>query len=180
MVCECCSVLLEERLKARNIYILEIKTGELTVSPWNPEDEKIIHEVTESLGMPVISDRDEILVEKIKDAVIDLVHRLNNVNSIIRKSDYLVEKLGMSYQQISKIFSAHEPVTLERYIILQKIEKIKELLDNNEYTLSEISYIMDYSSVQHLSSQFHKITGLSPTEYKKSDKSMKKYIDKLY
>ncbi|MBE0655445.1 MAG: helix-turn-helix transcriptional regulator [Bacteroidales bacterium] len=164
----------------KGIDVVEIKLGELTVNLKNDEDEPLIESITGELGFQIIQNRDDVLVEEIKKAVIELIHDLNNVNSIVRKSDYLVEKLGMSYQQLSKTFSNHEPVTLEKYIILQKIEKIKELIDNNEYTLSEISYMMDYSSIQYLSAQFRQITGLTPSEYKKSDHSMRKAIDEVY
>lgn len=180
MLSNCCKILLAERLLGKGIDIVEIKLGELTVNLKNDEDEPLIESITGELGFQIIQNRDDVLVEEIKKAVIELIHDLNNVNSIVRKSDYLVEKLGMSYQQLSKTFSNHEPVTLEKYIILQKIEKIKELIDNNEYTLSEISYMMDYSSIQHLSAQFRQITGLTPSEYKKSDHSMRKAIDEVY
>ena len=132
------------------------------------------------IGLDVIESREMIMVERIKQAVIELIHHLNNVDSVVRKSDYLVEKLGYSYQHLSKTFSAQEPVTLERYIILQKIERIKQLIDNGEFTLSEIAFMMDYSSVQYLSNQFHKVTGMTVSEYKASDRSSKKPIDKLY
>lgn len=180
MVCDCCMILLREKLVSNGIRIDEIKLGELTISEFSDEQENIVETITSELGFEIIEKRDEIMVEEIKKAVIELIHHLNNVDSIIRKSDYLVEKLGMSYQHLSRIFSSHEPVTLERYIILQKIEKIKELIDSDEYSLSEISYIMDYSSIQHLSAQFKQITGLTPSEYKKSDHSMRRSIDKLY
>lgn len=180
MVCNCCKTLLNEKLTSRGISISEIKLGQLTIFNPDEKSDEIIRSVSAELGFEIITGRDDILVEEIKKAVIELIHELNNVDSIVRKSDYLVEKLGMSYQHLSKTFSSHEPVTLERYIILQKIEKIKELIDNNEYTLSEISYMMDYSSIQHLSTQFKLVTGLTPSEYKKSDHSMKKSLDELY
>jgi len=107
------------------------------------------------------------------------VHYSNNVNSIIRKSDYIIEKLNMSYQNISKLFSRHENITLEKYIILQKIERCKELIWQKEYTLSEIAYMMDFSSVQHLSNTFKKITGYSVTDYKKNGILNKRTIDKI-
>lgn len=179
MICDCCITLLKEKLTVKGIEVEEVKLGELTVSDYSDEDEPVIESLTKELGFEIIHKRDEILVEEIKKAVIELIHYLNNVDSIIRKSDYLVEKLGMSYQHLSRIFSSYEPVTLERYIILQKIEKIKELIDSNEYSFSEISYMMDYSSIQHLSSQFKQITGLTPSEYKKSDHSMRRSIDNL-
>jgi AraC-like DNA-binding protein len=105
---------------------------------------------------------------------------MNNVDSIARKSDYLVEKTGLSYPYLSRIFSNHEHITLEKYIILNKIERIKELIDQEELTLSEIAFNMDYSSVQYLSNQFKQMTGMTVSDYKESDRSSKIPIDQLY
>jgi YesN/AraC family two-component response regulator len=180
MVCNCCKILLTEKLSNAGVHVNEIKLGEITVS-YDPE--KIIKtEITElisSLGFEIIKNRDQIIVEKIKHAVIELIHELNNIDSIIRKSDYLVDKLGMNYQYISKLFSQNEPYTLEKYIILQKIERIKELVDAGDLTLSEIAYIMDYSSVHHMSAQFKNVTGYTLSEYKKSDHSSRIAIDEI-
>jgi len=180
MVSNCCIILLKERMEFLGVHVDEIRLGEMSIG-YDPAKvrEKDISDSIERIGLEIIKGRDEALVEQIKLTVIELIHQLNNVDSIIRKSDYLVEKLGMSYQQLSKTFSRNEPITLERFIILQKIEKIKELIDTGEYTLSEISFMMDYSSVQHLSAQFRQIVGLTPSEYKQSDRSMKKPLDKI-
>ena len=181
MLCSCCLRLLREHLEKIGLLIREIKLGEVSFS-YESEmiDMEKITETINHLGFEIITGRNKILVEEIKKAVIELIHELNNTDSIIRKSDYLVEKLGMTYQTLSKTFSQNEPITLERYIILQKIEKIKEMIDSEEYTLSEIAYMMDYSSVQHLSQQFKQITNLTVSEYKKSDRSFRKPIDDLY
>ena len=85
---------------------------------------------------------------------------------MVRNSDYLVQRFEMSYPYISTLFSKHENTTLEKFTILHKIEKVKELIEYGELTLSEIAYMMGYSSVQYLSSQFKTITGISVTEYK--------------
>jgi YesN/AraC family two-component response regulator len=181
MVSNCCVVLLRERLEAAGIFVNQVQLGQVFVS-YDPvhHNHNAVAELIREIGLDVIEGREKIMVEKTKQAVIELIHHMNNVDSVVRKSDYLVEKLGYSYQYLSKTFSAHEPVTLERYIILQKIERIKQLIDNNEFTLSEIAFMMDYSSVQYLSNQFHKITGITVSEYKASDRSSKKPIDKLY
>jgi len=178
MVCNCCKILLREKLNAAKINVVDIKLGEITIH-YNPQEvtKSFIINLFSALGFEIIKNRDQIIVEKIKHAVIELVHELNNINSIIRKSDYLVDKLGMNYQYLSKIFSQNEPYTLEKYIILQKTERIKELIDSGELSLSEISYIMDYSSVHHMSAQFKQITGYTLSEYKKSDRSSRKSID---
>jgi len=181
MVSNCCIILLKEKFGQAGIRVNNIQLGTVTVtgSPTLITD-KYIDDFLGKYGFELIKDRESQLIEQIKIAVIELIHYLNNVDSIVRKSDYLVEKLGLSYSYLSRIFSSHEPITLERYIILQKMERIKELIDQKEYTLSEIAFMMDYSSVQYLSNQFHKETGLSVTDYKKSDFFLKKPIDKLY
>ena len=181
MVSNCCVVLLRERLELAEIFVNQVQLGQVIVS-YDPvhHNHNAVAELISEIGLDVIEGREMIMVEKTKQAVIELIHHMNNVDSVVRKSDYLVEKLGYSFQYLSKTFSAHEPVTLERYIILQKIERIKQLIDNDEFTLSEIAFMMDYSSVQYLSNQFHKTTGMTVSEYKASDRSSKRPIDKLY
>jgi len=181
MVSNCAIHLLKEKFNESNIHV-EYMTLGVAVLRYDPRivSEKKIRQILQKYGFDIILGREKILVENIKSAVIELIHQLNNVDSIIRKSDYLVEKLGMSYQYLSKVFSATEVITLEKYIILQKIERIKELVHQDEYTLSEIAYMMDYSSVQYLSNQFRKITGLSVSDFKKNETPLKKPLDKLY
>ena len=181
LVSSCCMILLQERLEDSQIMVGDIQPGKVSIR-YDPlrHDRESISGIIREIGMEVLESREKVLVESIKQAVIELIHYLNNVDSIVRKSDYLVEKLGYSYQHLSKTFSSHEPVTLERYIILQKIERIKELIDNQEFTLSEIAFMMDYSSVQYLSNQFHKITGMTVSDYKVSDRSSKRPIDNIY
>ena len=181
MVSNCCVILLRERMESAGIKVDAARLGQIDVSyERSKHNHESISEILAEIGMELIDSREEILVEQIKQAVIELIHQMNNVDSVVRKSDYIVEKLGYSYPHLSKLFHAHEPVTLERYIILQKIERIKQLIDNDEFTLSEIAFMMDYSSVQYLSGQFHKITGMTVSEYKTSDRSSKKPLDKIY
>ncbi len=181
MLSNCCIGVIRNEFEINNIAVESIRLGEATIS----FDKSImsleaINGLLEGLGFGIIVSRDLQIVEKIKRTVIDLIHNMNNVNSMVRKSEYLVEILNLSYQQLSKLFSKYEAVTLERYIILNKIERIKELIMQEEYTLSEIAYMMDYSSVQYLSNQFKKETGYSVTEYKKLGLNLKKPVEKLY
>ena len=181
MMCSCCVRFVEERLVNLGIEVLEIRLGEATVH-YDPEQisNEQINEALLELGMGLIKTKDEILVEEIKQTVNELIHQMNNVNSIVRKSEYLVEKLGKSYQTLSKVFSKVEPITLEKYIILHKIERVKELAMEDQISLSEIAWMMDYSSPHHLSNQFKLITGVSLSDFKKDPASFKKPINKLY
>jgi AraC family transcriptional regulator len=181
MMCQCCLRVIREELEKAGIVVEEITMGRATIS----FDEQVmsledVRKVLVEFGMDLIESRDNRLVEEIKLAVVELIHQMNNVDSMVRKSEYLVEKTGLSYAYLSRIFSTYEHITLEKFIILNKIDRIKELIDQEEFTLSEIAFMMDYSSVQYLSNQFKHNTGMTVSEYKESDRSSKKSIDRLY
>ncbi len=181
MISHCCIRVIKEELEAAGIGVDEIGLGKATISYDEQEiSYDYIRTLLVDLGMDLIVTRDSRLVEQIKLAVVELIHYMNNVDSIVRKSEYLVEKMGLSYSYLSRIFSSQEHITLEKFIILNKIERIKELIDQEELTLSEIAFRMDYNSVQYLSSQFKQSTGLTVSEYRESDRSSKKPIDQLY
>ena len=173
------AMLLSDKLEELGFDVVRIVPGIISLKEIQDDEEKKLNEILNRYGFEIIKDRDLILVEEIKQAVIELIHYMNNMNSVVRKSEYIVEKLGKSYSHLSRVFSKHEPVTLEKYIILQKIERIKELIDQDEYTLSEIAYMMDYSSVQYLSNQFKKITGYSVTDYKNAPEGKKRFLDEI-
>ena len=139
---------------------------------------KKIETMLEGYGFEILRDKEKMLVEQIKQAVIELVHH-STYNAMVRNSDYLVERFGMSYPYISSLFSKHEGTTLEKFTILHKIEKVRELIEYGELTLSEIAYMMGYSSVQYLSTQFKSITGISVTEYRVTPANSRSGIDKL-
>lgn len=180
MICQCCIRVIREDLEQAGVTVDEISLGKATIQY---DDDLISYEdirkVLVDLGTDLIETRENRLVEEIKLAVTELIHHMNNVDSMVRKSEYLVEKMGLTYSYLSRIFSAHEHITLEKYMILHKIERIKELIDQDEFTLSEIAFMMDYSSVQYLSNQFKQLTGMTVSQYKESDRSSKKPIDKL-
>ncbi len=173
------AMLLSEKLTDLGFSVVKIVPGIIKLNNLNENEEQRLNEILDRYGFEIIKDKEIILVEQIKQAVIELIHYMNNMNSVVRKSEYLVEKLGKSYSHLSRVFSKHEPITLEKYIIFQKIERIKELIDQDELTLSEIAYMMDYSSVQYLSNQFKKITGYSVTEYKNNPEGKKSFLDDI-
>lgn len=180
MVCSCCKVFLKEKFEDLGLIVKEISLGKVRIiQPLPRVSQEAISGMLAHYGFDLVHHREDRIVEEIKVAVVELVHHLNNVDSIVRKSDYIVEKLGLSYQYLSKVFSEHEEHTLEKYVILQKIERIKHLIDSEEFTLSEIAYMMDYSSVQYLSNQFKSITGITVSRYKESDRSSKRGIENI-
>lgn len=180
MVCKCCIKVIRQELENNNIEVKRIILGEADIIY---DETKItdteIDRILNTNGFELVTNKEKILVEQIKTAVIELVHMANNMNSIIRNSDYLVEKLGYSYQHLSGIFSKYEENTLEKYIILHKIEKVKEMIEYGELTLSEIAFSMGYSSVQYLSTQFKTITGISVSDYKKNPNIERRALNEI-
>jgi AraC-like DNA-binding protein len=116
-------------------------------------------------GLELLDNKRSILIEKIKSVIVEMVHYTDEVPKV-NYSDLISEKLGYDYTYLSNIFSEVKGITIQQFIILHKIERVKELLLYDELNLTEISYLMHYSSVAHLSNQFKKITGLSPSYYK--------------
>ena len=163
----CVRIVKEDLERTGFIKVVQIKLGEVEIF----YDAQVIGlQVIDTLlkrnGFELIQDNSAKLVEQIKSAVIEHVFYGSNTNSLIRNSDYLSDRLHHPYPYLSKVFSEKTGSTLEKYIILIKIEKIKELITYDQLSLSEISYMMGYSSVQYLSNQFKQITGYSVSEYK--------------
>jgi AraC-like DNA-binding protein len=117
-------------------------------------------------GLELLDDKKSILIEKIKKVIVELIHYSDEPLKV-NFSDYLSEKLNHNYTYLANLFSEVEGITIEHYIIIHKIERVKELLVYDELSLTEISYKLHYSSVAHLSNQFKKITGLTPSFFKK-------------
>jgi AraC-like DNA-binding protein len=120
-------------------------------------------------GLELLDDKRSILIDRIKSAIIEMVHYQDEVPKV-NYSDYLSDKLGYDYTYLSNVFTEVKGITIQQFIILHKIEKVKELILYDELNLTEIAYRMHYSSVGHLSNQFKKITGLSPTFFKRLKK----------
>lgn len=180
MFSRCCEQLIQRVLNTNNIQVVRMEPG-LVVVEFDPVETTWakIKKIMQEAGFELISGREEKVVQLVKRTIIELIHEMNNSDSIARKSEYLVEKTGLSYQYLSKVFSKIENTTLEKYIIAHKIERIKSLIESDEYTLSEIAYMMEYSSVQYLSNQFKKETGYSVTEYKMLEYKPKRYLEDI-
>ena len=179
MVCDRCIQVVKEELNKLHVPILDIKLGEVTTAnPLSKEQTEQIRKALENRGFELLEDQAGRLIEKIKTTVITSVrdpHKRAKTNF----SQYLQEEIGRDYGYLTTLFSSVENITIERYIILQKIEYAKELLIYDELTLSEIAFQLGYSSVQHLSGQFRKTTGMTPSQFKKLRKKIRKPLDKL-
>ncbi|UEQ79079.1 helix-turn-helix transcriptional regulator [Chryseobacterium arthrosphaerae] len=152
-----------ERLGIKNA-VVDLGTVEL-LDDISPEQRQILKENLLKTGLEVLDDKKSILIEKIKNVVIEMIHYSDEFPKE-NFSDYVSEKLGYDYTYLANTFSEVKGMTLQHFIIINKVEKVKELLLYDELNLTEISYKLNYSSVAHLSNQFKKITGLSPSFYK--------------
>ena len=181
MVCDRCIKVVREELEKLGYETDNVILGEARISSEKKQfDLNGIRKTLEENGFELINDKQAKLIEEIKISLIDLIHyKSANELEKISLSKFLSEKFHHSYQHISSLFSSKEGITIEKYFINQKIEKAKELLVYNELTLSEISYKLGYSSVQHLSNQFKKVTGFTPSEFKKLRVKKRLPLDKV-
>ncbi len=180
MVCNRCVKVVSDEIYELGFQIKDIELGkvELTTIP-NEVELGAIKQVLLENGFELIDDKKSRIIEAIKTIVIELVHHNKENTEPINTSDFIAREIGMDYSYLSNLFSAVEGTTIEKFLILQKIEKVKELLVYNELSLNEISYMLGYSSVQHLSNQFKKITGLSPSHFKKIKDNKRKPLDQV-
>ncbi len=166
MVCPRCIMAVEKTMEDLGYDVNDVELGLVEFhDPITHEDRNRIESKLVALGFEILDDKKSQTVERIKNQIIELVSKDMN-DLTITLSEYLSSKLQTEYHTLSSLFSNQESQTIEQYYILQKIEKVKELLVYDELTLSEIAYKMNYSSVGHLSNQFKKVTGLAPTHFK--------------
>src|SRR2546428_2818120 len=160
MVCPRCITAVENLLANLEVKPVYVKLGEVLLNePMNTRQLQEFKSNLQQLGFELLDDNRKQQIEKIKSIIINHIHHLEDDKFIF--SDILAKELNREYSQLSKLFSETEGITIEQYIIHQKIEKVKELLAYNEMNLSEIAFKLGYSSVAHLSSQFKKVTGLT-------------------
>lgn len=179
MVCNRCIMVVRNELDRLGYKVINVKLGEATVEgEITPEDKKHIGDVLMPFGFELIDDKKSRIIEKVKNVIIDLVHFHDN-KAQTNLSDVLSEALHLDYNYLSNIFSEVEGTTIEKYFIAQKIERVKELLVYDELSLSEIAFRLNYSSVAHLSSQFKKVTGLTPSHFKQVGENKRKPLDEV-
>ena len=179
MVCSRCVMMVRSVLQDLGFDVGEIVLGEAVLNQEITEMQKqSIIEAFKPLGFELIDDKRGRIIEKVKNIIIDLVHNQNSSLSV-NLSDLLADELHHDYSYLSNLFSEVEGTTIEKFFIAQKIEKVKELLVYDELTLSEIAERLNYSSVAHLSSQFKKVTGLTPSYFKQIKEFKRKPLDEV-
>lgn len=180
MVCNRCIRVVKEDLEKEGLTVESIELGKVSVQGvLNKTELAHIASLLQESGFELMGDKQSKIIESIKRYVIEHIHHQKDKPDSQNFSDYLAKKTGINYFNLSKLFSSTEGITLNKYIILQKIERVKELMVYDEKNLSEIAYLLEYSSVAHLSAQFKKETGLSPTAFKKLLAPRRQSLDEI-
>lgn len=179
MVSNRCKMVVKEELKKLGLHYVIVDLGEVDVMETLTlnQREKLKIALHES-GLELMDDKRAVLIEKIKNVIIELVHYSDEAIKI-NFSNYLSEKLHQDYTYLSNLFSEVQGTTIEQYLISHKVERIKELIIYGELNITEIAWKMNYSSVAHLSSQFKKVTGLSPSHFKQLKNKRRKPIEEI-
>ena len=166
MVSNRCKLAVKDELEKLDIHFIAIDLGMVEIAENISNEKKILFDNgLHTSGLELIDDKKVILIERIKTTIIQMIH-YSDVMVKINFSDYLSEKLNYNYTYLANLFSETQGITIEQFIISHKIERIKELMLYDELNITEIAWKMHYSSVAHLSSQFKKVTGFSPSHFK--------------
>jgi len=166
MVSNRCKIAVKEELKKLGLHFIVVDLGEVEIMESISTDQRA--QLKASLfdsGLELMDDKRAVLIEKIKNTVIEMVHHSDDMIKM-NFSDFLSQKLNHDYTYLANLFSEVQGTTIEHFIISHKVERIKELIIYDELNITEIAWKMNYSSVAHLSNQFKKVTGLSPSHFK--------------
>ena len=179
MVSNRCKIAVKEELKKLGLHFIVVDLGEVEIM------ENISREQWDQLkvallnsGLELMDDKRAVLIEKIKNVITEMIHYSDNLLKM-NYSDYISEKLDYDYTYLSNLFSEVKGITIQQFIIIHKIERAKELLLYDELNLTEISYKLHYSSVAHLSNQFKKITGLTPSHFKQLKEKRRSPLEEI-
>ena len=175
MVCNRCKATVKRVLDALGYNIVSLKLGQVVLNESMPKNNSILEENLKKHGFEIIKDETEVLIEEIKIALIKKIENQDNLNI----SSYLSKNFNKSYSALSKLFSKTEGMTIEKYEINLKIEKVKEYMQLGELNFSEIAYNLNYASSSHLARQFKNVTGMSMTEYKNLQHWERKTLDQI-
>lgn len=179
MVCPRCIIAVEQLFEDLQIDITSIRLGSVTVSfPFTEQQYENLKTGLDALGFELLESERSALISQMKSLIIDQL-RNKQEKLHVNFSTFLSENLNHEYTYLSRLFSATEGITIEKFITTQKIERVKELLFYDQLTLSEIAFQMDYSSVAYLSAQFKKETGMTPSAFKKQNRPGHRYLDDI-
>lgn len=179
MVSNRCKLAVRDELKKLGLHFIVVDLGEVEImEDLSDENHELLKNGLLELGLELMDDKKAILIERIKNIIVELVHHSEEVVKV-NFSDYLSEKLHHNYTYLASLFSEVQGTTIEQFVILHKIERIKELMIYDELNITEIAWKMNYSSVAHLSTQFKKVTGLSPTHFKQLKDKRRSPIEEL-
>ena len=180
MVSNRCKMAVKDELKKLGLHFIVVDLGEVDIMENISTDQR--EQLKTALlvsGLELMDDKKAVLIEKIKNVIIEMVHHTDDGMIKINFSDFLSEKLNYDYTYMANLFSEVQGTTIEQFIILHKIERIKELIIYDELNITEIAYKMNYSSVAHLSNQFKKMTGLSPSHFKQLKDKRRNSIEQI-
>jgi len=179
MVCIRCKMVVKEELSKLGLHFIIVDMGVVEImESISPEQREQISIGLRKFGLELMEDKKSVLIEKIKNVIIEMVHYKDDLIKI-NFSDFLSEKLNYDYTYLSNLFSEVQGITIEQFIISHKIERIKELIIYGELNITEIAWKMNYSSVAHLSNQFKKVTGLTPSHFKQMKDKRRNSIEEI-
>ena len=177
MVCDRCKMVVKSELEKLGLHVLSLELGEVEVENSISQKTKLeINKTLQQFGFALIDDKKSKIIEKIKTLIIELIYTKSG-KLVTNFSDFLTEHLNKDYNSVSRLFSEVEGITIEKYFIAQKIERVKELLVYDELSLTEIADQLNYSSVAHLSAQFKKVTGFTPSYFKEIKEKKRSTLD---
>lgn len=180
MVCHRCKLAVADELKKLQLHPVAVELGEVSIEEPSMSEQQLetLRKNLSQIGFELLDDKRRKIIEKIKSLIIEMVHYPSEGRKK-KFSTIIAENLHHDYSYLSALFSSVEGITIEQYIINQKIEKVKELLVYDELSLSEIAFRLQYSSVAHLSAQFKKVTGLTPTAFKQMGHGNRAALDSI-
>jgi len=181
MVCNRCLKVIRQELQDLGVIILSLQLGRLLVEAPNKTDNEIISDVKNVIhanDFEIVQSEEEMLIERIKTILIEQLQELP-LNIKVKTSELLAARLHRDYKTLSKLFSTNEKTTIEKYFIKLKIEKVKELIQLKQHSFSDVGYLLDYSSVNHLSRQFKEVVGMNMTDYKKTKNWKRNFYDEI-
>jgi AraC-like DNA-binding protein len=179
MISNRCKLAVKEELKKLGLHFVVVDLGEVEImEDMTPEQHQQLQLGLTSAGLELMDDKRAVLIERVINVITEMIHHSEELPKV-NYSDYISQKLNYDYTYLSNLFSEVKGITIQQFIIVHKIEKVKELLLYDELNLTEISYKMHYSSVAHLSNQFKKITGLTPSHYKQLKDKRRTSIEEI-